>query len=750
MRCIHSIFYRKSGSENNYRGLTEKDFEKDKIMLILYSEKIRHMKYYLLPPFIILLLLTSILKAQTDVTIRKKEFKNDKTGFEEAWRNISEGNVYSKEKGVWYESAYEAYLKALSYNSINPELNYKTGVAALYSDNREKAAGYFLKSYTMKNDVTDDILLMTGRALQYAGKYDDAIDKLNSYLNSTVKKSVENVNDAKQYLDECGSALSLINDTLQIEINNMGSNINSNADDYAGIFSADGKTMFFASRRQLFKSKTYYSDTKYDENILFSTFTNGKWEQAVSAGKDLTTKFCETPLYLSPSGEELYIYAGYENGGDIKVSNKKNGKWKTPEPVPFKINAGSPESSMTISPSGNEVWFVSAKGKKDKGEKDIYYIRKIDKRRWSGPENAGENINSSKDEESLSFSAGGDTLWFSSNGHNTMGGYDIFYSVKDQAGQWSKAVNCGYPVNTPWDELFYYPAGGDGSSFYMSSNRADGMGGLDIYYVRKIPPVPVTDSLPAAVAIPQAEVKTDTVVIRDTVIIVQEILQAPPPAEPAPVIIPEPAAEPDLFLAGKVSDSESGGQVMARIDVIDLATDLIVATSASSDVDGTYRIKLPARKSYMADFRASGFLSDMKRIEIPETFKGEIYNLDVSLVKVKIGKKVVLNNILFETGKSILTKSSYDELERLVNILEDNPMMKIEISGHTDKTGSEPLNFKLSGDRARAVVEFLVQKGIEPARLESRGFGSLQPIADNTTPQGRATNRRVEFKILEF
>jgi outer membrane protein OmpA-like peptidoglycan-associated protein len=140
----------------------------------------------------------------------------------------------------------------------------------------------------------------------------------------------------------------------------------------------------------------------------------------------------------------------------------------------------------------------------------------------------------------------------------------------------------------------------------------------------------------------------------------------------------------------------------------------------------------------------------MKRITIPESYSEEFYTLNAPLNKVKVGKKVVLNNILFQIGKSVLTTGSYSELNRLVLILQDNPQMKIEISGHTDNTGSPVLNAKLSTDRARAVVEYLVQKSIDRTRLAYRGYGSDQPIADNTTEVGRSKNRRVEFKILEF
>ena len=191
-----------------------------------------------------------------------------------------------------------------------------------------------------------------------------------------------------------------------------------------------------------------------------------------------------------------------------------------------------------------------------------------------------------------------------------------------------------------------------------------------------------------------------------------------------------------MYLVGKVKDSETGEPVLAKLDVLDIATNAVITTTASSDVDGSYRVRLPAKKSYLIDLRATGFLSDTRRIDVPENWSKDVYNLNIELIKVKIGKKVVLNNILFETGKSILTAASILELDRLLNIMKENAQMKIEISGHTDKTGSEPLNFKLSEARAKAVVDYLVQKGIDRSRMEFRGYGSLQPVADNTTPTG--------------
>jgi outer membrane protein OmpA-like peptidoglycan-associated protein len=342
------------------------------------------------------------------------------------------------------------------------------------------------------------------------------------------------------------------------------------------------------------------------------------------------------------------------------------------------------------------------------------------------------------------FSKKGDTLWFSSRGHNSIGGFDIFYTVRNSAGAWDSVRNCGYPVNTPWDEMFYQPSPVDDSVFYFASNRSGGMGGLDIYEGRILPPppaivpAPLQLSVPAPVpaSIPEIHFKPDTVVVRDTVVVIKEAAVQPP--------------ELILYLTGTVKDSESGAPVIAKVDLIDPGTNLTVAITASSDVDGSFRIRIPAKKSYMADFRGKGFLPEMKKVSIPENYDRDFYNIDVKLSKVTVGKKVVLNNILFESGKSKLTPGSYKEIDRLIETLNDNPQMKIEISGHTDKTGNEQVNLVLSEERSKAVVDYIVQKGIARSRMTYKGFGSSQPIDVNSTPAGRAKNRRVEFKILEF
>lgn len=686
----------------------------------------------LLNSLVAIFLLSSLaLDAQTDVSIRRKDFKINKPGFSEAWKHIANGDVYYSEKGIWYNDAYGEYLQALIYNNANAELNYKTGVSALFSDKKEEAAGFFLKAIELKKDVAEDVLLLTGRSLQYAGRFSEAIEKFTGYLASPGKKSQKNTLLARESIQECNSALLVTKDTLRISINNLGPNINSNSDDYSEVLTSDGKTIYFASRREIPKSGKRHPDTKFDENIFVSSLINGSWVPATSAGKKLTTKYCEAPLYINSANNMLYVYAGYSNKGDIRVSVNKKGVWKTPGSIPYKINTRGSETSFTFSPSGDEIYYVSDHGKDNLGGKDIYFIKKINDRKWSKPQNAGRIINTIYDEEAVRFSKTGDTLFFASKGHNSIGGFDIFYSIKNKSGMWDTVRNIGYPVNTPWDEIFYYPSPVDNISFYFVSNRSGGIGGLDIYQGKILPPKPVIVTPPPP--------KRDTVIIRDTILVIKQV-------SPQPVV----QQDQGVYLIGKVEDSDKGEPVLAKIDVRDISTNEVIGTTASSDTDGSYRIKLPAKKSYLIDLHATGYLSDMKRIDVPDNWTKDVYNLNVELIKVKIGKKVVLNNILFETGKSVLTSGSYKELDRLLIIMKENAQMKIEISGHTDNTGSGPLNSKLSEARAKAVVDYLVQKGIDRSRMEFKGYGSLQPISDNTTVAGRTKNRRVEFKILEF
>jgi tetratricopeptide (TPR) repeat protein len=428
----------------------------------------------------LLLLANALLYAQEDISIRKKEFKTVKPGFKVAWKHIKEGDRLYSDGGRFYSDALNEYLKANDYNNSNDVLNYKIGVCYLFSDMKDKAYTYLIKAYNINNNIAQDILFLSGMALQYDGKFSQALEKYQAFLAGSVKRTESLTSRANKRAGECKSAMEILKDTMKVDIQNAGKSINSDADEYSVIITSDGSRLYFASRKALNQNaNNYHKDNKLDENIFTSQFTDGKWADAVPVGKNLMTQFSETPLFIDKSGEVLYIYVGYEGEGDIKYSEFRKGEWKPLKREPFGITSNEPETSFCISPSGDEIAFISDRGKNGYGGKDIFFVKRNEKK-WSKPVNAGENVNSVFNEESVRYSVTGDTLWFASTGHNTIGGFDIFYTIRKGDG-WGPAINAGYPVNTQWNDLFYLPSPVKSGQFYFVSDRSNGFGGLDIY-----------------------------------------------------------------------------------------------------------------------------------------------------------------------------------------------------------------------------------------------------------------------------
>jgi outer membrane protein OmpA-like peptidoglycan-associated protein len=701
------------------------------------------MKCRLIVAVSMLILMSVDIVAQQDVKIGKNEFRTDKPGFDAAWKSVGRADDLYSEGVLSYPLAIPDYSQALVYNSENAELNYKMGVCKLFSPKRDEALAYLLKAYRNRPDVAVDILFLLGRAYQFSGQYIEAVGKYTEYLEADLKKNTATMESVRKYIDECNSAMIIMADTVRVSITNPGDAVNSPYDDYSPVLNRDATKLYIASRRPVGrKTSGVYADGFADENIFLSTISDGKWSFAMPLEGKLNTGYCEAPLALSPNGAQLYIYNGYKGEGDILVSTIKGGSWRSPVPLKPNINSPAAETSISVSSSGNEIFFVSERNK-GVGGKDIYSTSRTNRNKWSKPVNLSL-LNSPEDEESVSVSRGGDTLWFSSRGHSTIGGFDIFFSVRQGDETWSQPVNAGYPINTVYDDLYYTQSGISDSVFMLVSNRPGGLGGLDIYVGRILPPEPVQLVEPEPVEIPEiieAVIPVpEPVRVTDTVIIIKEVIRE------VPVVAPVP----EFFLAGKVRDSETDAGLVARIDIIDPDTYQLAASIITLEGDGSFNVNVKNKKSYMIEIRSNGYLSDMRKLEIPASYTGNMFYTTLHLNKIVVGKKVVLNNIFFQTGKAVLTPASFAEIDKLAGMMNENPEMKIEISGHTDNTGSEAVNTRLSLERARAVAAYLASKGVAAARVDAKGYGSAQPVEPNTTEQGRAINRRVEFKILEL
>ncbi|MEE4116806.1 MAG: hypothetical protein V2I37_11590 [Marinilabiliaceae bacterium] len=436
---------------------------------------------------IVLLLPCSMqLSGQEKVNIDKADFIIEKEGFKEAWYHVREGDKLYRLGGGLYPDAVEHYLKAYKFNSENAELNYKLGVASLFGNDQFGALNYFLKARSLKTDVAADLVLLTGRAYQFRGDYGRAIDFFNMYSDKLLENGKSDP-EVMRYIKECNLAIEngLSED---FEIMNLGKNINSESDDYSPVLVKNEQAIYFTTRRQLSaKDELQGSDYKWNENVYIATATEGIWDAAGPAGTEVCTPLNEGVLYVDRDNTYMLLYAGWSGSGDIMRSEFDRGVWRTPESFMDETSTPYRETSIALSNDGEEVFFTSDIKKGNAGGRDIYYMRRVKKNKWTKPSNLGPLVNSGGNEEAVWTSATGDTIWFSSNGLQGYGGYDIFMSVRDISGQFSEPVNMGLPVNSQWDDLFYRPSVIDRREAYFSSNRPGGFGGLDIYHVKKIP-----------------------------------------------------------------------------------------------------------------------------------------------------------------------------------------------------------------------------------------------------------------------
>ncbi|HIA12393.1 MAG TPA: hypothetical protein EYN69_10045, partial [Flavobacteriales bacterium] len=472
--------------------------------------------------------------------------------------------------------------------------------------------------------------------------------------------------------------------------------------DYVSTISADESILMFTSRRKARDGEEFDEYTyEYLEDIYISYNENGEWSKPKNLGKPVNTPRNDAISGLSFDGQRLFVYRDDEKGnGDIYESFLEGEKWSEVTKFPAPINTEYHESMACLAYDGKTLYFVSNRPETGAfGGRDIY-MSKWDKRReiWRKPKNLGRNINTKYNEESVFIHPDGKTLYFSSQGHNSMGGYDIFKSTA-KGRSWSKPKNLGYPINSPDDDVAFVVSA-SGRHAYYSSVQNEGFGRRDLYKITFIDP----------------------------------------PTEPT---------QPQLtLLKGVVSDAITAEKLEARIEIIDNTLNEVVADFQSNSTSGKYLVTLPSGKNYGIVVTAEGYLFHSENVNIPASYGYQEVEKNIELNKLAAGSKIVLNNIFFDFDMATLRPESTAELNRLFKLIQENGSMKIEISGHTDNKGSDTYNQKLSENRARSVVGFLTEKGVTKERLEFQGYGESQPIATNDTEEGQQLNRRIEFKIL--
>lgn len=666
-----------------------------------------------------------------DVEFKAANFKDDKEGFKKAKEAIDKGDEYFvlgneaifavKSPGLNYKLALEQYQKAQDFNPKSSLLNYKIGVCYANSENSEKCISYLYKAYELNPECDPFLDFYYGYALQLDEKFSDAIKSYDKF-----KESYKKADDFGAFVvkrkRECKLAKAAKATPERVWVDNV-SELNTEFNDYAPAVTTDGAEIIYTSNRPNGHDKNAAGE--YDDDLYSSVKVDGKWTNVQPLKGGINTEEDEVANNLSYDGTRMLLHRVDGGQTDIYESVLTGLTWESPVKMPRQIStANNNEVFASYSHDGWSIYFnrVTETGTRGFEVMKSSMQSKITKDYKSASKITA--VNSKFNEGPIYATIDGDKMYIASQGGDGYGGYDIFVS-KRANGSWGEPVNLGYPINTPYDD-FYFSASANGKFAYICSNRAGGEGGYDIYKVtfwgpQKNPAMETEDYLLASIVNP----------IKDN-------------ALEATVEVKQKSF---TVFKGKTIDAITKKPVQADIEITDNSTGQVIKTFTTNSATGKFLITLASGKNYGIAVKAEGYLFHSENFDIPSGSADNLVNKVIELKNIAVGSKIALRNIFFDTGKSTLRSESNAELDRLVKLLKDVPSLEIEISGHTDNTGSASLNEKLSKSRAEAVVTYLKGKGISASRLTSEGYGSRQPVATNNTSAGRQQNRRTEFEI---
>jgi len=612
-----------------------------------------------------------------------------------------------------YAEALIAYSELYRTDSTNANLQFKIGECYLHSARASEKAIPLLekaiKKVSQKYNPTSNkeknapvtAFLSLGTAYHRNYQFDLAKNMYSAYSKEAPSDSIE----ANRLIKQCDYATLLIANPVDIVINNLGKKINGKYPDYAPVLSADENTLLFTSRREGSTGGMQKDEVAFREDIYMCTKdASGEWSEAKNLST-INSEFHEATVGLSVDGQQVLFYSdkSVDGNGDIYISKLNGEEWGQPLMLPSPINTKFQESDACFNADGSILYFASDR-KGGFGGFDIYMVKKMPNGDWSFPQNCGGKINTANNDRAPFMHPDGVTLFFSSEGHKSMGGYDVFQAMQDENGLWSDAENIGYPINTTGDDIFYVTSA-DGKRAYYSSFREDGYGEKDIYMI----------------SLPKREEKALTVMS-------------------------------GIF---RLEGSEGPIPDNAQIIVTDNETGDIVGIYKPNSKTGKYLFILPPGKNYNVTYEAEGYLFKSENLIVPENSEFTTVRNEISLSPIEAGQNIVLNNIFFDFSKATLTEESKVELDKIFRLLVNNPKMKVEFQGHTDSKGNDEYNRRLSQDRAESVAQYLAAKGIMKSNLKAKGYGETVPIAKNTNadgsdnPDGRKLNRRTEMKVLQ-
>ncbi len=598
--------------------------------------------------------------------------------------------------------AEEEYLDALYdylelYNNgfeNNANINYRIGICYLnIPGQKDKSIEFLLKA--IKNTKTNnresefreekaplDAYLYLGNAYRVNNNPDKAIELYEKYKKLLPSSDKANIEYIDKQIQACNSAIQFMESPVDIIKSNLGEVINTNSSDFKAVISGDGKTLL------------YMNELPFYDGVFFSQLENGKWTEPVNITPQIQSDGNQYVSSVSYDGTQLFLTMEDNFNSDIYVSTFKDGQWTKSTGLPKTVNSKYWESHASISKNGRSLYFSSNR-RRGYGVMDIFKSVMDEENEWSEPTNLGNIINTALSEDTPFITEDEKSLYFSSQGHNSMGGYDIFVSRLDEEGNWTEPQNLGYPINTTDDNLFYFPWN-NGQVAYIALYEQDGYGKEDIYSVRLITEEVVEE--------PVTEIIEASVVVEDT-------------------------PEKQIIEEEKTKDIAEISEEMQEVELTPV----------------------------IADDKATEELKAEDVAEISEEEKSPVVS-DKEVIEEELitrpAAEFTIKPVYFKFDDYSLSEESGKELDRIISLLNDYSNLEAKLSGHTDSEGTVEYNQKLSEKRALSALNYMISKGINSSRLGSAGFGETKAAAINKNPdgsdnpEGRGLNRRVEFEII--
>lgn len=680
---------------------------------------------------LIALIFTSGLAISQDVKFNNENFSKDKSGLKTAVSNLYAGSKEMEAGEFYYKDAIPFFKKAYDFNPNNAALNYQLGICYLSSMNRSQALPYLIKAKSLDSNVSFKLNYNLGLAYHLNMEFEKAISLYSGYKSKVEGQGDDSFMDEsfaaelEMRISQSNYAIEHVGNPLKVRVENLGNGINSPYNEYASAVSPDEKMIIFTSRRpdSDLDSKDPELNEVYEDIYVTYSDDNGSWTAAKKMGAPLNFPLHNAILGMSANGEKLIVYSGQIKSGDLFESLRDGESWSEPKSFGDNINSKAHESSACYSADGQTLYFVSDR-KGGFGMHDIYYSVKDTNGIWGEANLMDKNINTSLNEHSVFMHPSEKILYFSSEGHSSMGGFDIFKSEHDETSKtWGAAENIGHPINTVDDDVFYVQSL-SGKNAYYTSSVGDGVeGGSDLFKVTFM-----EEQL--------MELSTEDVIVATDIYPAVKIAQL----------------EDVTYVLGKVTDKDSHEGLAAHLEILNVVNNQIYKAIESDDGSGELYFELPPQGEYKVMTTKAGYFYSIKNFEIPPNTT-EDQKLEVELQKVVVGAHITLENVFFDLGKATLRPESFIELNQLIEMMKLMPNLRIELGGHTDSQGSARSNLSLSKRRAESVREYVELNGINIANLESKGYGETQLVNGckdgvRCSKEQHQENRRTEFVVL--